>query len=64
MKGDVVALVVGRDIFYCASGSGEVMEHIDQATVLPIVAVAKSSDGQYLATVVDNVKRIAVWTSP
>lgn len=64
MKGDVVVFAVGRDIYYCASGSGEVITHIHDATVTPIIATSVSLDGQYFATVVENVKRIAIWNAP
>lgn len=64
MKDDIVALIVGQDIYYCTSGNGEIIQHIQDATVSKINSIAISSDGHYLATVVDSVKRIAVWKSP
>jgi WD40 repeat protein len=62
--GCMVVLVAGSDIYFCASGNGEVLQHISDATVSTINAIAISPDGQYLATVVDSVKRIAVWAAP
>lgn len=64
MKGDIVVFAAGRDLIYCTSGSGEVISHIQDATVTPIISTAMSVNGQYFATVVENVKRIAIFTSP
>jgi WD40 repeat protein len=64
MRNNLVVLVAGSDIYYCALGSGEVVQHISEATVGPISSIAVSADGQYVATVVENVKRIALWTTP
>jgi hypothetical protein len=64
LKDGMAVLVAGSDIYFCASGNGEILQHIADATVSTINAIAISPDGQYLATVVDGVKRIAVWSAP
>lgn len=62
--GSMVVLVAGSDLYFCASGNGEILQHIPDATVSTINGIAISPDGQYIATVVDSVKRIAVWAAP
>ena len=64
MKGGVVAFSCGRDLYYCASGSGEVVEHIENACVQSIHTLRVTPDGMTLATIVDNVKRIGLWSAP
>mmetsp|Transcript_1270 Transcript_1270/g.2069 ORF Transcript_1270/g.2069 Transcript_1270/m.2069 type:complete len:434 (-) Transcript_1270:94-1395(-) len=64
MKGGIVAFACGKDLYFCASASGAVLEHISDACVAPVRATSVSADGSLLATVVDNVKRIALWSSP
>jgi hypothetical protein len=64
VRNNLVVLASGSDIYFCALGSGEVVQHISDATVAPISSIAVSACGQYVATVVENVKRIAVWVTP
>jgi WD40 repeat protein len=64
MKGGLVAFACDKDLYFCASGSGEVVEHIADACVQPIRAMRTTADGTKIATVVENVKRIGIWSAP
>jgi hypothetical protein len=63
MNGDVVAFVCGATLLHCLHGNGEVLERIDNFTSSEVIASSASFDGQYLATVVNNCRRIPVWKS-
>lgn len=64
MKGGLVTFACNRDLYFCASGSGEVVEHVTDACVQPICAMRITMDGTKVATVVENVKRIGLWSAP
>lgn len=64
MRGGLVTFACDRDLYFCASGSGEVVEHIEEACVQPIRELRITPDGTKIATVVENVKRIGIWSAP
>ena len=61
MMGDVVAFVCETTLLYCLHGNGEVLERIDHFTSAEVIASSASFDGQYMATVVKDCRRIPVW---
>jgi len=63
MNGDVVAFVCGTTLLYCLHGNGEVQERLDEFTSSAVIASSASFDGQYLATVVKDCRRIPIWKS-
>ena len=63
MNGDVVAFVCDTTLLYCFHGNGKELERIENFVVSEVIASSASFDGQYLATVVKDCRRVPVWKS-
>ena len=62
LQGDVVVFVCGKSLVYCSHGDGQILQRIDNFVTSSVTYSCPSYDGQYIATVVKDCRRIPIWT--
>eukprot|EP00607_Mallomonas_marina_P002437 CAMPEP_0182427454 /NCGR_PEP_ID=MMETSP1167-20130531/17186_1 /TAXON_ID=2988 /ORGANISM="Mallomonas Sp, Strain CCMP3275" /LENGTH=449 /DNA_ID=CAMNT_0024609693 /DNA_START=82 /DNA_END=1431 /DNA_ORIENTATION=- len=62
--GSTVVLGADTNIYFCNSGSGDVIESVEGAFGGEVTGMKTSADGRLLAFMVNDAKRISVWRAP
>lgn len=63
MIDDAISIISDKSLIICRHGNGEIVEQIDNFVSSSVLTSRSSFDGQYLATVVNNCRRVPLWKS-